>query len=99
MDGIKVATRDADYPPQSPRPPRRWRASVPPKTALTPPVRMSEMRARLSAVRQATTAIRPALRNAGPGAEGPICCDALMRIVFDKIQRTSRSFRIRSDGE
>jgi hypothetical protein len=32
----------------------------PAETALTPPARMSEMRARLVAVRQATTAIRPA---------------------------------------
>jgi LTXXQ motif family protein len=78
-------------------------SKCPAETALTPAVSMFEMRARLSAVRQATTAIRPAFtqfyETLDQRPEGPICCDALMRIAFDEIQRTSRSFRIRSDGE
>jgi LTXXQ motif family protein len=38
----------------------RPRSACPAETALTPTGRMTQMRARLSAVRQATTAIRPA---------------------------------------
>ena len=53
----------------------------PVETAITPPARMAEMRARLSAVRQATNAIRPTFTQfydaLDQGTEGPVCRDAM----------------------